>query len=314
MKIKDLKERDHLSQPLLVVGLTKGVSNNGNAYMSINLQDNTGSIEGKLWDVSDELNTKLKPGHIVEIKGDVIKYKNNLQLKLQSVEIKNIKNYQLSDFIMTSSISKEELKEKINEYIESIQDTILHCVVKEVIESVSSDFFVYPAAAKNHHEFVGGLASHTLEMCQTADKLIEQYPTINRDLLISGILVHDVCKIEEYVSPIVVEYSTMGKLLGHISMAQAKVYEIATKLNVADSEQVTLLRHMILSHHGEYEYGSPVLPLILEAELLNMIDNISARIYMFEKNTNLVEPGEFTTRVFSLEGRSVYKPEYTKKG
>lgn len=308
MKVKDFQERDRINQPLLVIGLTKGVSNNGNAYMSINLQDNSGNIEGKLWNVSEELNNKLKPGHIVEIEADVIKYKNNLQLKIQSLDIKNQKSYQISDFIMTSDIPKEELQAKIYGYIDSIQDEVLNKVVKAVIDDIAREFFIYPAASKNHHEFVGGLASHTLEMCQLADKVVDQYPHLNRDLLISGILLHDTAKVDEYVSPVVVEYSTTGKLLGHISMAQAKVYETAKNLNLHDTEQVTLLRHMILSHHGQYEFGSPVLPLIVEAELLNIIDNLSARVYMFEKNLAQVEKGDFSSRVFSLEGRAIYKP------
>lgn len=309
MKIKDFQERTKINQPLLVVGLVKGVTNSGAPYMSLNLQDNSGNIEGKLWDVSDEIGSKLKPGHIVEVIADVIKYKANLQLKIQSIEIQNQKGYQLSDFIITSDIPKEQLKEGIYGFIDSIKDEVLKKVCKAVIDSVEKQFFLYPAASKNHHEFVGGLATHTLEMCQLADKLIDQYPQLNRDLLISGILMHDVSKVDEFVSPVVVEYSTIGKLLGHISMAQARVYEVAKELDVVDTEQIMLLRHLILSHHGEYEFGSPVKPMILEAELLNFIDNISARVYMFDKNSSTIEPGEFSSRVFSLEGRSIYKPK-----
>lgn len=313
MKIKDFEERNKIELPLLVVGLTKGVSNNGQPYLSMTLQDNTGTIEGKLWDVSKELSDKLKPGHIVEVVGDVIKYRNNLQLKVQSLEITNQKNYQLSDFIMTSSIPKEQLTKEIHDYIETIEDDILKQVVTKTIESVGTQYFVYPAATRNHHEFVGGLASHTLEMCQLAKKVFEVYPQLNWDLLIAGVLLHDISKVDEYVSPVVVEYSTAGKLLGHISMAQAKVYEVAKELGVQDSEQVMLLRHMILSHHGKYEFGSPVLPLILEAEVLNILDNLSARVYMFDKNTEGIEEGSFTTRIFSLEGRSIYKPHFTNE-
>lgn len=313
IKIKDFEERQKIEAPLLIVGLTKGVSNNGQPYLSLTLQDNSSSIEGKLWDVSEELSAKVQQGHIVEVVADVIKYRNNLQLKIQSLDIKNQKGYQLSDFIMTSSIPKEQLSKEIFEYVDSIEDDILKSVVTKTIESVKSQYFVYPAATRNHHEFVGGLATHTLEMCKLADKVLEVFPHINRDLLMSGILLHDVSKIEEYVSPVVVEYSTPGKLLGHISMAQAKVYEIATHLGVAESEQVMLLRHLILSHHGEYEFGSPVLPLVVEAEVLNIIDNLSARVYMFEKNTESIDEGAFSTRVFSLEGRTIYKPQFTKK-
>lgn len=308
MKIRDFQERTKVNQPLLVVNVIKGVANNGAPYMSLNLQDNSGNIEAKLWDVSEEISNKLRAGHIIEVVGDVIKYKSNLQLKLQSVEILNQKSYQLSDFIITSDISKEELKKGIYHYIDLINDEILKKVTKTIIDLVEKQFFLYPAASKNHHEFVGGLATHTLEMCQLAEKLGQQYSVIDMDYLYAGVLLHDVSKIDEFISPVVVEYSRAGKLLGHISMGQTKVYETAKELGYEDSEQVLLLRHMILSHHGVYEFGSPVRPLTLEAEMLNFIDNISARVHMFTKNTETLDEGQFSQRVFSLEGRAIYKP------
>lgn len=310
MKINTLQERDKIEQPLLVTNVTKGVSNSGAPYMSITLQDNTGQIEGKLWDVPANINEQLKAGFIVNVVADVIKYKNNLQLKLHSIEIpKGQKEFNLSDFIITSSISKEELSKDLDKYIDMIKDDVLKQLVKGIIDPVRSDFLVYPAAAKNHHEYIGGLATHTLEMCNLAELMVKQYTHLNLDLLLAGILVHDSAKIQEYVSPIVVEYSTEGKLLGHISMAQAKVFEVAKQLGLENTEQCMLLRHMVLSHHGQYEYGSPVKPLIVEAEVLNIIDNLSARVYMFDKNLQSVSEGEFTSRVFPLENRSIYKPK-----
>lgn len=307
MKISEFKERDRIKQPLFVVGLVNGTSNSGQAYLSLTLQDNSGTIEGKLWDVKEDLAKRLKVGHIVEVEADVIKYKASLQLKLQSIEIVNPKNYELSDFVITSSISKDVLIEKTNQYINSISNEILAKLVKSYFEIAGSDYYTYPAAAKNHHEFIGGLATHTLEMLDIATFICKQYPYLDRDLLISGILLHDIGKIEEYKGPMIVEYSTVGKLIGHISIAQAKLYEIAKSHHLEDTEEVLLLRHMILSHHGQYEYGSPVLPMIAEAEALNLIDNLSARMTMFEKHLQTVDKGEFSTRVFSLEGRSIYR-------
>ena len=313
MKINALQERAHIKAPYLISNIVNGVSNSGQPYLSMTLIDNTGSIEGKIWDVKSDLVEKLKQGFIVEVEADVIKYKNSLQFKIQAVEILNQKHYNLSEFIKTSAIPKEELMRQINEVIVGIKNENLSQLIKKVFEEVGSSFYVYPAASKNHHEYVGGLATHTLEMIQVAQGLLKLYPNLNSDLLLSGILVHDLSKVNEYQSPIVAEYSVEGKLLGHISMAQAKVFQVASELKIEKCEEVTLLRHMILSHHGQYEFGSPVLPLIPEAELLNIIDNISARMNMFNKALENTEIGGFSTRVFPLENRSLYKSKFDKE-
>lgn len=309
MKIKDFNERDHIKQPLLITMLNNGVTNSGAPYLTVGLSDNTGTIEGKVWEVDPALVQTLKLGHIVEISADVIKYKNSFQLKIGSIELKNQKIYNLSEFLKTSDISKSELKDRIYKAIDEIKNPILYKIVTKLFEEYEDGFFVYPAAAKNHHEYIGGLATHTLEMIEIGRGILQLYPWLNKDLLFSGILVHDLCKIDEYQSPVVVEYSLEGKLLGHISMAQARVMEVAKSFGFEHEESVILLRHMILSHHGQYEFGSPVLPLIAEAELLNLIDNVSARLTMFNKAYQSVSEGEFTSRIFPLEQRSLYKPK-----
>ena len=310
MKINELVEKSHVKGPYLIQSITQGVSASGSQYLSLVLQDNTGLIDGKMWEIRPSLPLDdIKAGRIVEIEGDVIRYKNALQMKVQDIAVYNQSNYSLSDFIRTSSISKKQLQQEITEFIDSIQNNHLSQIVKAMFKKYEKDFFTYPAAAKNHHEYVGGLATHTLEMAKIAQQLMGLFPQINRDLLIAGILVHDMCKVDEYHSPVIVEYSTQGKLLGHISMVQAQIFEVATQLNIAESEEVTLLRHMVLAHHGQYEFGSPVLPMFLEAELLNMIDNLSAKINMFDKIMETLSPGEFSQRIFSLENRMIYKPK-----
>lgn len=311
MKINQFKDRQRFSGPLLVTSLANGVAKSGAPYLSIVLSDNTGKIEAKMWELKEDYSW-LKLGHIVELEADVIKYNTALQLKVHSLRIKDQKSYDLEQFVETSEFSKEELKQVIYQTIESIDNEILKKVVSALFEQYQSGFFIYPAAAKNHHNYIGGLATHTWEMVQLAEPIVKQYPFLNRNILMAGILVHDLCKIDEYQSPISGEYSTQGKLLGHISMAQAKVFEVATNLNLAQSEEVMLLRHMILSHHGQYEFGSPVLPLIPEAEILHLIDNISARMTMFNKTLSTTEAGEFSSRVFSLENRSLYKSNLSK--
>ena len=180
-------------------------------------------------------------------------------------------------------------------------------MVDTVYQKYEKDFYEYPAATKNHHDFVGGLATHVLGMLRLAVFVARQYPVLNRDLLISGVFLHDLGKLQELSAAIVPSYTTQGRLLGHISMFQAEITKTASQLGIEEKEEVTLVRHMILSHHGVYEYGSPVLPMIPEAEVLHLIDNLDARMNTIEKAMNATDEGAFTPRIFALENRSFYK-------
>ena len=155
--------------------------------------------------------------------------------------------------------------------------------------------------------FSGGLATHVVGMLDLADHLCKQYPLLNKDVLFGGVILHDLGKLIELSGALVSEYTVQGKLLGHISIMQAIVYEKAKELHLEKEEETMLLRHMILSHHGQYEYGSPVLPMLPEAEMLYLIDNIDARMNTIEKALSGVQEGEFTPRIFALENRSFYK-------
>ena len=159
---------------------------------------------------------------------------------------------------------------------------------------------------KNHHDFVSGLATHVLGMLHMADALCKQYILLNRDLLIAGVILHDIGKLIELSGAVVTDYTKEGKLLGHISIMQSKVEEKAKQLGYT-GEEVLLLRHMILAHHGQYAYGSPVLPMIPEAEMLYLLDNMDARMQSMEKALAPIEPGGFTPRIFAMENRFLYK-------
>ena len=212
----------------------------------------------------------------------------------------------LRDYVKASELSENQLKFEIMKYVSDIQDTTIAKLVREMLKQREEKFFVYPAAQKNHHDFVGGLATHVLGMLKLADTLAASYPLLNRDLLIGGVILHDLGKLDELSGAIVTEYTMEGKLLGHISLMQAEISDTAKRLGL-EGENVTLLRHMVLSHHGVYEYGSPVLPMIPEAEMLYLIDNIDARMSTLKKALEPIEPGNFTPRIFALENRAFYK-------
>lgn len=309
MKIKDFQEKMNINLPLLLTKCVKGSTNSGEPYLSLTLQDDTGYAEGKVWSVKPSTEANCVVGEVVNITGSVNRYQNALQLKIVEVERLPQDSIDVLEYLPEPAISPSDLKGYIGKVAESITNGILRNIVTALLERYESRFYSYPAASRNHHDCPSGLALHTKGMLELAAKLIEVYPSINQDLLYSGVILHDLGKVVELTGPIATEYTTEGKLLGHISILQSEVYEIAKTKGWHESEEVMLLRHMILSHHGELEFGSPVLPMIVEAEILRFIDNIDARMNMLDKALSTVEKGGFTPRIFPLENRSFYKPK-----
>lgn len=294
----------------VVIGKTSGA--NRATYLSITLQDDTGTIDAKLWAATPEQVETLVTGVVVQIQGDVIKYNEDRQMKIIKVVIGSTSQKDQIRFLKKAPMDGEDLIKNIALYVEKIDNLKLHQIVKTLFNKHIEKLQVYPAASKNHHEYVSGLAHHTYGMLKIAEALCVLYPSLNKDLLYSGIILHDLGKTIELSGPVVPEYTVEGKLLGHISISQAMIKETADELHI-EGEEVTLLQHLILSHHGKNEFGSPVLPLIKEAEILYLIDNVDARMAMLDKALEQVEPGGFTKRVFSLENRSFYNPKMYNK-
>lgn len=297
---------------MLIARYTRGVTQNGAPYLSITFQDSSGEIEGKIWDVKAEQEARIQVGLIAEVKFDVNQYKQALQLRVHDLEIKDQKNYVLEEFVNAGQFDINFLRSEITAMIETIEDPIIKDLVVANMDAVGEQFYQYPAATRNHHDFVGGLATHVYGMAKLAESVCELYPIYNRDLLLAGVILHDLGKIEEYTAPLLSEYSVAGRLLGHISIMQANFTMIATQLGYADKEQTLLLRHMILSHHGQLDYGSPVMPMVKEAEMLNLIDNMDARTNMFDKFYGDLGEGEFSSRMFALDNRNFYKAKGVK--
>lgn len=308
MKIRDFKANTRVETLLLVGQVNAGVTNSGAPYLSISLRDNTGTIDGKLWDVKPDQQVIVSAGKVIEVMADVIMYRNNLQLKIMDVKAVDQDDLDMSQFIQGSPVPMERLRSIIYDAINNIDNFEVKAIVSALYNKYDKEIFSSPAAAKNHHEFYGGLATHIAGMLNMANTVCDLYPYLDRDMLCAGVLLHDIGKIKELGGVSVTEYTLEGKLLGHISISQTMVQETADELGI-EGETVTLLRHMVLSHHGQYEYGSPVLPATLEAEALHYIDDFDARMTMIKKEIDKTKDGEFTGRIFSLENRMFYKPK-----
>ncbi|MDD4303343.1 MAG: HD domain-containing protein [Bacilli bacterium] len=306
--IKDFLEGDLIRGPLLVVNANKGVTNNGLAYMNVTLQDKTGTIEAKKWDINEVDAALLNIGNVVLVDGDVLNYRDNLQVKIRAISKVNDDEFDATRFTMASPIPLEELEKRLDSYVNSLKDKDIALLTKTLIGKYYKSYITYPAAVRNHHEFASGLLHHTVSMADLGEAIANLYPSVDRDMLIAGILLHDLGKTLELSGPIIPKYTLEGKLIGHISITHAEIQKSIEALKI-NSETATLLSHMVLSHHGKYEYGSPVLPLTREAYLLSVIDDLDAKMMILDKAYDQTPEGEFSARIYAMDDRSFYKPK-----
>ena len=304
VKINEFEEHMKLQQPLLVKDVKNGTTSKGSPYLSLTLQDKTGTIDGKFWDVKENEQVLIQAGKILKFSFEVLLYKDKLQLRMNHVEEISEDEYNLEDFVISSDHSEVERRSLTQSLIDSIQNDVYRKLVIGMLSYVGDKFFTFPAASKIHHGWKGGLSDHSLSMAILADELCKHYPQLDRDLLVSAALIHDVGKTAELSGPVTTEYTLEGKLEGHISLANAWLSEVS---GVQEREETVLMHHMILSHHGKMEYGSPVAPMIIEAEALYLIDNMDARLTSLKMALDAIKPGTWTSRMFQFENRQFYK-------
>ena len=307
--VEKLNPGDSVENFFLIHRATQGVTAQGKNYMTLYLQDKSGDIEAKLWTVTKDDMKILKPEIIVWVKGDVINYRGRKQMKVNQFRLATAEDgVKTQDFVDGAPLSPNEIQDELSHFILEIENAHLQRITRHLLKKYQDKFFTYPAASSHHHNFAGGLSYHVLTMLKIAKSLCDIYPLLNRSLLYSAIILHDIGKVRELSGPVATTYTVEGNLLGHISIASDEVAETAKELGI-DSEEVMLLRHMILAHHGKMEFGSPKLPHLKEAEILFFIDNIDAKMNMFDKAFKKTEKGQFTERIFGMDNRQFYNPE-----
>ena len=305
--ISEFTDHDHIEGQFLLGSVSKGVNATGGSYFSVELRDASGQITAKKWDATLDDEQIYVTGNVINVIGETNKYRDALQLKILSASVVPLEEIDVDRFVKAPPISKEELINKFNNYVKSVKNEDCQKLLKYMINKFEDKLYNYPAAVSIHHEYSSGLLVHSLTMADIASMLCPIYDA-DYDLVITGCLLHDMGKIIELEGPIVYKYSLEGKLLGHISIMCAEIRKAADELKIT-SEVPVLLEHMVLSHHGQQEFGSPVMPLTKEALLLSLIDNLDSKMVVVSKATEDLEPGSFSTKVFPLDNRSFYKPK-----
>lgn len=309
MYICDMNIGDQIEGFFLLQDAYSKTTMAGKPFLSMVLSDCTGTIDAQAWDYTGPITPK-EIGNVAKIRGTVSEFKGALQITVERLRLAEPNDqFSISDLVPTAPIDVEAVWQNLLNIVDSIDDRDYALVCKEMLRRFGDKVKSIPAAKSVHHSFLNGLLMHTAYMLQTADFLAYMYESVvDRSLLLSGTLLHDFAKCEEFIlSPLglVTDYSVKGKLIGHLVMGAREVANLAAELNVPE-EKSMLLQHLILSHHGEPEFGAAVLPMCAESELLSYIDMIDSRMEIYREALDEVPAGEFSSKVFALE-KKIYR-------
>ena len=312
--VEDLKKEMEVIDFFMVKSVAVKTGSTGKPYLDVVLGDNTGEINGKKWDVgtSDHL---LKEKDIVKIIAVVTEFNSQLQLKIQRIrkavpESNPDDIMDMGDFVKAAPEDPEEMYDYIFRSCDSIKDEDYRKLCLRVLEDNREKLMYYPAASKNHHAELGGLLYHTKRMLRNCERVCQVYTNLNKDLVIAGVVLHDIQKIFEIdadTDGMASGYSFEGQMLGHIVMGVKYIDKLADETDLPYEKKI-MMEHMVLSHHYEPEFGSPKKPLFPEAEVLHYLDILDARMYDMEEAVAHTEPGGFSDRIWTLDNRRIYNP------
>ena len=312
--ITQLKPGDKFSGALMVRSVETRLDKKGNSYQDVYFGDQSGEINGKIW----AANPKLNAGDIVRIEGLIEEFQGRHQLRIGRCDpVSSPEDDTLrAQLIPSAPEPVKVMRDKIRETLASFRSEELRKLTTKLLNDAGAELNWFPAAQRMHHAELGGLLHHMTSMLTVAEYLCVAYPFLNRELLLAGVIIHDLAKIKEMKADsrfgTVSDYSRDGLLVGHINRGMADLSEAAAALGMApDNELKVLLEHMILSHHGIPEYGSPRLPMFPEAEALHWIDTLDARMNQMQSVQDRTPPGGFSERIASMDNRRMYHPVFT---
>jgi 3'-5' exoribonuclease len=288
--VSQLSPKDQVDQIFLACNKQLRPNRNGNLYLQVQLVDRSGSINGMLWNASEGVYRGFDNGDYVSVTGTTQLYNGDMQLIVTSIERVATSQVNEEEFLRVSSRQVDQLTTRLTEILREIKNPPLRNLVDCCLldEAFMRKFTTAPAAVKNHHAYRGGLLEHVVNMLEIVRRIADLYPQIDSELLKVGVFLHDVGKIDELSYERDFAYTDEGQLVGHLVMGaailDAKVREAERLSGEHMPEELVLrIKHMILSHHGSYEYGSPKLPMTLEAIALTHLDNLDAKLHSFDQ-------------------------------
>jgi 3'-5' exoribonuclease len=289
--VRELKDGDSVNDVFLLADKQLRANRNANLYLLASLRDKTGVISGLMWNVTEVGLQDIGVGDMVRVRGKVQVYQGGLQMIVAQIDPALPSSFLPEDFEIKPQVTAAPMLNRLREILQSLSSpplkVLADCFLDD--EKLVNDLCIAPAGVKAHHAYHGGLIEHVVTMAEIADRICQIYPSLNRDLLLLGVLLHDLGKIRELSWDPALSYTDEGQLLGHMNIAveilNQKLLEAAARSNGSQisREEVLRLKHMILSHHGSLEFGSARVPMTPEAITLHQIDNLDAKLHEFTR-------------------------------
>ena len=300
----------------LIKTVERKLTSRGVPFLDMTLTDSDGEVGAKLWDYKEELHGEFVPNDLVKVRGTMTPFNDTQQLRIERIRrVSDEDGVRIEDFVPSAGFSGEAMFDELIAVADAFSDEELKLLVKTLLNEYRDRLIYWPAAFRLHHAIRGGLLYHTLSILRMAQSVAKIYPFIDSDLLFAGVILHDIAKTQEFdVAPtgIASGYTVNGNLVGHLVRGAMAVEKCGRELGLSE-ETLMLVEHMIISHHGEPEFGAAVRPMFLEAEILSELDTLDAKIYEIEQACRGVEPGEFTQRQWALDNRKLYNHNRNSK-
>lgn len=287
--INKIKDGDELNSVYHIKTKSQATAKTGKEYFNVQLEDKTGVIDGKIWDVTSPGIEEFSAGDFCFVEGDVISYNNQLQVKIKRIRVADKNEYKTDDYFATSKYKKEDMAKELEDLISVVHNSNYKKLLKSFFiddKKFREKFLSHQGAKIVHHSFISGLIEHTVSTTRLALAMAKNYDDINIDLVITASLLHDIAKMDEISSYPQNEYTDEGYLIGHIVMGYEKVKERIRELGGFSEVEENELLHTILAHHGSTEFGSPKLPMIMEAYLVSQADNTDAKLEIMREAIN----------------------------
>jgi len=310
--VSELKYGQQCNGIYLVRSKDLRTTRRGSMFMTLEVGDKTGFIRAKLWDATNDKYASLAGSDFVHLRGRVELYEGTLELKLDDVRPAEEGQADLENYLPATECNVDELMERLRSIAKGVANPHLATLLESFLgdEEFVAKLKRAPAAVRYHHAFLGGLLEHTVSVAEVGRLVCGHYPEIDKDLLITGTIIHDLGKIEEMTYERTIDYTDVGRLEGHLIICTRMIDERARHIADFPAELLMQLRHLVLSHHGEYEWGSPKLPMTLEAQVLHYLDNLDAKINHFVRFLRELPPEENWTRWSKMIERKLYRGSF----
>ncbi len=293
----------------LVKSCERKLNKNGEPYLDLILSDRSGEINAKLWKYDENLHGVYETNTLIKVQGTITKFNDADQLRIDRIrKVNETDDVKIEDYVSSAVYTGEMMFDELIRIADSFSDSEISLLVKTILNENKEKLLYYPAAFKLHHAMRSGLLQHTLSIVRLAQSICKIYPYVDADLLLGGAMLHDIAKLDELIAGetgIASGYSVEGTLLGHLVKGAMLVDKTAERLGISHDKAV-LLEHMLISHHGDPEFGAAVRPLFIEADILSALDRLDARIVEVNNAVSGVDEGSFSSRQWALDNRAFY--------